>query len=149
MNLIQDNSILSTYNESSNFHDISDNKKKGKTKNRPTKNEFYKEEREQFIKELNQILGLTLENKYVVKNDLENNIDFKLFIENNIDKIRKMWKTGLWGYFSNDIKKGSGNLLGLYRTILNDSDYLIFSKQKTISINGSKERRTVYFIDKK
>ena len=149
MNLIQDNSDLSNYNISSSFHDIAENKKKVKTKNRPTKNEFYKEEREQFIKELNQILGLTLENKYVVKNDLENNINFKLFIENNIDKIRKMWKTGLCGYFSNDVKKGSGNLLGLYRTMLNDSDYLIFSKQKIISVNGSKERRTVYFIEKK
>ena len=60
-----------------------------------------------------------------------------------------MWKTGLWGYFSNDIEKGSGNILGLYRTLLNDSDYMIFSKQKIINIEGKKERKTCYYIEKK
>ena len=55
--------------------------------------------------------------------------------------------SGLWGYFSNNI--GSGNILGLYRTLLNDSNYMIFSKQKIITIEGKKERRTCYYIEKK
>ena len=60
-----------------------------------------------------------------------------------------MWKTGLWGYFSNDKEKGSGNILGLYRSLLNDSNYLMFSKQKIIEIDGIKERKTCYYIEKK
>ena len=116
---------------------------------RSTKKQLYGKERDEIIKELNEIIGINENNNNVFKHDIEKNVDFENFIKENTEKIRKMWKTGLWGYFSNDIEKGSGNILGLYRTLLNDSDYMIFSKQKIINIEGKKERKTCYYIEKK
>lgn len=115
---------------------------------RRSKKQLYEKEREEFIKELNNIIGINKDNNNVFKHVIEKNVDFENFIKENIEKIRKMWKTGLWGYFSNDTEKGSGNILGLYRTLLNDSDYMIFSKQKIINIEGKKERKTCYYIEK-
>ena len=120
----------------------------GKRMKRRSKKQLYEKEREEFIKELNNIIGINKDNNNVFKHDIEKNVDFENFIKENIEKIRKMWKTGLWGYFSNDTEKGSGNILGLYRTLLNDSDYMIFSKQKIINIEGKKERKTCYYIEK-
>jgi len=117
-------------------------------KKRSTKKELYREEREEIIKELNKIIGIDENNNYVYKYEIETNDEFEKYLKDNMNKIRKMWKTGLWGYFSNDKDKGSGNILGLYRTLLNDSDYLMFSKQKIIEIDGKKERRTCYYIEK-
>ena len=68
---------------------------------------------------------------------------------NYIEKIRRMWKTGLWGYFSNKKEKGCGNILGLYRSLLNNSGYIMFSKQKTKIINEGKDIKTLYYIEKK
>jgi len=64
-------------------------------------------------------------------------------------EIRKMWKTGLWGYFSNKKEKGMGNILGLYRSLLNNSGYVMFSKQKTKTLNDEKDVKTLYYIEKK
>jgi hypothetical protein len=49
------------------------------------------------------------------------------------------------GYFSNKKEKGSGNILGLYRSLLNNSGYEIFSKQKKIS--GEEDRKIFYRIE--
>lgn len=141
MNKIEDNNsienTLNSYNSNKNV------------KKRSTKKELYKKERENFIKKLNMIIGINDNNNNVYKYEIETNKIFENFIKENIDMIRRIWKTGLWGYFSNDKGKGSGNILGLYRTILNNSDYKIFSKQKVIDINGKKERKTIYYIEKK
>ncbi len=59
----------------------------------------------------------------------------------NLKNIKKtICKTWLWG---------SRNIFGLYRTLLNDSDYLIFSKQKIVNIKGEKDRKTIYYIERK
>jgi hypothetical protein len=131
------------------FLGCNNNENGKRSKKRSTKKELYQKEREEFIKELNNIIGINNDNNNVFKHDIEKNVDFENFIKGNTEKIRKMWKTGLWGYFSNDIEKGSGNILGLYRTLLNDSDYMIFSKQKITNIEGKKERKTCYYIEKK
>jgi hypothetical protein len=149
MNKIEENNNEndSQGGNTSNSDNINENGKR--MKKRSTKKELYEKEREEFIKELNNIIGINKDNNNVFKHDIEKNMDFENFIKENTEKIRKMWKTGLWGYFSNDIEKGSGNILGLYRTLLNDSDYMIFSKQKIINIEGKKERKTCYYIEKK
>ena len=147
MNKIEeDNNLLGN---TTNSDSPNENGKRMKSRIRSTKKELYQKEREEFIKELNNIIGINNDNNNVFKHDIEKNADFSNFIKENTEKIRKMWKTGLWGYFSNDIEKGSGNILGLYRTLLNDSDYMIFSKQKIINIGGNKERRTCYYVEKK
>ena len=147
MNKIEDNNENISEGNTSKSDNINKNGKR--TKKRSTKKEMYIQEREEFIKELNEIIGINEKNNDVYIHDIETNKDFEIFIKENTDKIRKMWKTGLWGYFSNEKEKGSGNILGLYRTLLNDSDYLMFSKQKIIIINGKKERKTCYYIEKK
>ena len=118
-------------------------------KRRSTKKEMYCEEREKFIQELNKILGLDEKNNYVYKYEIETNKEFEEYIKNNIEQIRKMWKTGLWGYFSNKKEKGSGNILGLYRSLLNNSGYIMFSKQKTKIVDDEKDIKTLYYIEKK
>lgn len=120
-----------------------------KCKKRSTKKEIYEKEREEFMKELNKILGIDEKNNYVYKCEIETNEEFEKYIKNNIEKIRRMWKTGLWGYFSNKKEKGSGKILGLYRSLLNNSGYMMFSKQKTKILNDEKDVKTLYYIEKK
>jgi hypothetical protein len=116
-------------------------------KKRSTKKELYREEREEIIKELNKIIGIDENNNYVYKYEIETNDEFEKYLKDNMNKIRRMWKTGLWGYFSNKKEKGSGNILGLYRSLLNNSGYEIFSKQKKVS--GDEDRKIFYRIEKK
>lgn len=130
----------------SNSDNINENNKR--CKKRSTKKEMYEEEREEFIKELNKILGIDEINNYVYKCEIETNEEFEKYIKDNMDKIRKMWKTGLWGYFSKLKEKGSGNILGLYRSLLNNSGYMMFSKQKTKTLNDEKDIKTLYYIEK-
>ena len=127
----------------------SENEKKKRSKKRSTKKELYNEERGKLIEELNIILGVNEKNNYVYKYEIETNKEFEDYIKENILKIRRMWKTGLWGYFSNKKEKGSGNILGLYRSLLNNSDYIMFSKQKTKTLNDEKDVKTLYYIEKK
>ena len=131
----------------SNSENPNENNKR--CKKRSTKKEMYREEREEFITELNKILGINENNNNVYKCEIETNEEFEKYIKDNMDKIRRMWKTGLWGYFSNKKEKGSGNILGLYRSLLNNSGYEIFSKQKTKTLNDKKDVKTLYYIEKK
>ena len=142
----EDNNYQDSNNTlTSNSYNINENNKR--CKKRSTKKEMYEEEREEFIKELNKILGIDEINNYVYKCEIETNEEFEKYIKDNMDKIRKMWKTGLWGYFSKLKEKGSGNILGLYRSLLNNSGYEIFSKQK--KVNGEEDRKIFYRIEKK
>jgi hypothetical protein len=136
----------------SNSDNVNENNKRCKKsiiKNRSTKKELYQREREEFIKGINKILKIDDNNNYIYKYEIETNKEFENYIKENMGQIRKMWKTGLWGYFSDKKEQGKDNIIGLYRTLLNDSDYLLFSKQKIITINGKKERKTIYYIEKK
>ena len=56
--------------------------------------------------------------------------------------IKKYWKTGLWTYFTNK----NSDILTLFRTLMNNSNYKIYPKQKVLEINGEKKRYTVYYI---
>lgn len=129
----------------SNSSNANENKKR--CKKRSTKKELYEEERDLFMQELNKILGIDESNNYVYKCEIESNEEFAKYIGDNMDKIRRMWKTGMWGYFSNKKEKGSGNILGLYRSLLNNSGYEIFSKQKKVS--SKEDRKIFYRIEKK
>jgi hypothetical protein len=131
----------------SNSDNVNDNNKR--YKKRSTKKEMYQEKRENFIQELNKIIGVDEKNKYVYKYEIETNKEFENYIKEHMVEIRKMWKTGLWGYFSNKKEKGMGNILGLYRSLLNNSGYVMFSKQKTKTLNNEKDLKTLYYIEKK
>ena len=54
----------------------------------------------------------------------------------------------MWGYFSNDIKKGKGNPITLLRSVYKDNDIIITTKSKVIERNNNKINSTVYYFNK-
>ena len=114
---------------------------------RRTKKELYQKERDEIIENLNKLLGLNKENNSIFYYELENNENAREYIRNNIENIRKYFKTGTWGYFSNDLLKGMGNEIGLIRSLYTDCEFDIISKRKVVNINGKKKQTTeLYFV---
>lgn len=129
----------------SNSDNINENNKR--SKKRSTKKEKYYNEREEIIKELNEIIGIN-ENNQIYLYELEKNEKAKEYLNNNINKIRKYHKTGTWGYFSNNISKGKGNEIGLLRTLYLDNDYNILSKLKINNFDNKKKQYTLLIFFK-
>ena len=82
------NSQGSNNSLTSNSENTNENNKR--SKKRSTKKEKYEIEREEFIKELNKILGINENNNYVYKCEIETNKEFEKYIKENMDKIRRM-----------------------------------------------------------
>ncbi len=142
-----DNSQGSNNTLTSNSDNVNENNKR--CKKRSTKKEMYNEEREKFIQELNKILGIDEKNNEIFLYDLERNEKVKEFLKNNILNIQKYYKCGTWGYFSNDLKKGSGNEITLLRSIYKNDDYNILSKRIMNERDGKKKPRVVLLFIKK
>lgn len=135
--------------------DKTDNESRGNTSNsdspnehgkrpkkRSTKKELYQMEREELIKEMNEIIGIN-ENNQIFLYELERNEKIKDYLKKNMNKIRKYHKTGTWGYFSNDLSKGKDNEIGLLRTLYLDNDYNILSKLKINNFDNVKKQYTL------
>jgi len=137
--IIENKSISSTDISNGNTSDCSNERK------RRTKKELFKNERDEIIKKLNELLNLNNKNS-IFYYELENNEKAKEYVRNNIENIRKYFKTGTWGYFSNDPLKGMGNEVGLIRTLYTDCDYDIISKRKVVNINNEKRQTTELYI---
>jgi len=142
-----DNSQGSNNTLTSNSDNVNENNKR--CKKRSTKKEMYNEEREKFIQELNKILGIDEKNNEIFLYDLERNEKVKEFLKNNILNIQKYYKCGTWGYFSNDLKKGSGYEITLLRSIYKNDDYNILSKRIMNERDGKKKPRVVLLFIKK
>jgi len=147
----EDNKSQETNNSNSsntsNSENVNENGKR--CKKRATKKELYQKEREEIIKELNEIIGINTENNSIFLYELERNEKVKDYIKNNLNRIRKYHKTGTWGYFTNDISKGKGNEMGLLRTLYIDNDYDIVSKLKTNNFENIKKQYTLLMFYKK
>ena len=127
MDKIEDNKSLGN---TSNSDNINENKKREKrTRNRKSKAERFSEEREELILILNGLTGLDKNNKIILY-DLEHNEELKKYLKENVALIKKIFKTCLWGYFSNETKKGMGNEIGLLRAIYKNEGWEILSKRK-------------------
>jgi hypothetical protein len=109
---------------------MSNNKQK---RNKPTKEELYKNEREQFIQELNDLIQLDKNKIYfhIINND--NNL--QLFIDNNEYKIKKYFKFGKWSYFINQ-DKNKRELGTLIKNIYKSQKFTIHSKSVNITVNN-------------
>jgi len=116
---------------------------------RKTKKEFYLKNRNEIIDNLNKLLGLNGEKNSIFYYELENNELAKKYVRSNIENIRKYFKTGTWGYFSNDPLKGMGNEIGLIRSLYTDCDYDITSKLKTGTYNNVKKQYKLLTFYKK
>ena len=138
MQVINENKSSSTDISNGNISDSS------KERKRKTKKEKYILERENFINQIYKISGFDKKDFVSIK-EIENNEDLKSYLLNNIILIKKYWKTGLWSYFTN---KNSNDIITLFRTLMNNSNYSLYSKQKVLIINGEKKRCSVYYIEK-
>jgi phosphoserine aminotransferase len=149
MNKIEENNNEndSQGGNTSNSDNINENGKR--MKKRSTKKELYEKERNEIIKELNEIIGINENNNGIFLYELEKNEKIKEYIKNNIKRIRKYHKTGTWGYFSNDLLKGKGNEIGLIRTLYIDNDYDILSKLKINNFDNIKKQYTQLIFYKK
>ena len=140
MNKKEENNENISEGGTSNSDNVNDNNKR--CKKRSTKKEFYKMEREEIIKEMNEIIGIN-ENNQIFLYELERNEKIKDYLKKNMNKIRKYHKTGTWGYFSNDLSKGKDNEIGLLRTLYLDNDYNILSKLKINNFDNVKKQYTL------
>jgi hypothetical protein len=118
-------------------------------RNRPDKKTRYAKEREEMISKLNKIIGIDEKNNSVFLYELENNPDLKVEIESMLDDIKKYYKYGNWGYFSNDTIKGHDNHIALIRAIYNDNDYDVVSKHKIATFDNVKKQYTQLLFYKK
>ncbi len=126
---------------------VTKNEKVKKTRNRLTKKQQFSKEREELIKELNNIIGIDEKKNYVYLYDLENNPDIKKNIEKMVNDIKKYHKCGTWGYFL-DKERGGGNEIGLLRSVYKDNDIIITTKNKIIERDNKKLTSTVYYFNK-
>jgi hypothetical protein len=148
MNKIEEiNNDNNSEGNTSNSENTNENGKR--MKKRSTKKELYKKERNEIIKELNEIIGINENNNGIFLYELEKNEKIKEYIKNNIKRIRKYHKTGTWGYFSNDLLKGKGKEIGLLRTLYIDNDYDILSKLKMNNFDNIKKQYTQLIFYKK
>jgi ribosomal protein S13 len=120
-------------------------------KSKPTKKQFYEKERDVFINNLSKIIGIGENNNKnnIFLYEIENNKNIEKYLSDNIDNIKKYYKTGKWGFFSNDLLKGKNNYIGLLRSIYLDSDYEIISKLKVNTFNNVKKQYTEWDFRKK
>lgn len=138
---------IDTFDDSITSNNNSNDIIKGK-RFKSTKKDVYGSERIVIVNKINDILGINDNDRYICKDIIESNEEFKKYMSDNVNNIKKMWCTSTWGYYSEDPKKGAGNLLTLYKSILKNSDYTIISKQQVITINNEKKKRIVYYIKK-
>jgi hypothetical protein len=141
------NNLETNSNDSINSNNSS--KKIKKTRNRLTKKQQFSKERDEIINKLNGIIGIDDKKNSVYLYDLEHNEEIEKFIKVNVDIIKNIFKTGNFGYFSNDISRGKDNPIGLIRSLYTDCDYEITSKLKVNTFDGIKKQYTMLFFNKK
>ncbi len=120
-----------------------------KKRNKLTKKQQYSNEREIFINNLNNIIGIDEKNNCHFLCELEKNDEIKKYLIDNIEDIKKYYKIGKWGFFSGDVSKGKNNYIGLVRSLYLDSDYEIISKSKMATFNDIKKQYTMWDFRKK
>jgi len=118
-------------------------------KKRSTKKELYRQEREEIIKELNNLLNINENKNYVYLYDIEKDKNIKNKINKMSEEVKKYFKVGNWNYY---IMKNNGNKpleIGLIRALYRDEDWLMTTKEKQIERNGEKVRSIIYYLVKR
>ena len=117
MNKIEENNNENdSQGKTSNSDNMNENKKiEKRTRNRPSKADRFIQEREELVKELEKMMGLTEENRGVLLYDLEHNEELKEYLKSKIPEIRKLYKCGCWNYFIQ--KEEKRDIIGLLKSI--------------------------------
>ena len=147
----EDNNSQGSNNSlTSNSDNVNENNKRVKrTRNRPSKAERFSEEREELIKELERIIGLTEEVRGVLLYDLNRNEELKEYLKNKIPEIRKLYKCGTWNYFvKQHTKEGEEpSEIGLMKSIFKSENYELVSKMKYAEREGERKKYShIYFL---
>ena len=118
------------------------------TRNRLTKKQQFENERDDFINQLNSLIGIDNKKNYLYLYDLERNEELLQQIKNLAPRVRIIFKCSAWGYFL-EKERGGDNPIGLMRSIYKDCDYVISNTYKTIVRDGKKINSIVYYFNKK
>jgi len=139
--IIENKSTSSTDISNGNTSDISNEKKR---RNKLTKAQQYKEERQKIVLELEKLMGLTENNRGILLYDLEHNEQLKEYLKEQIDNIKKYYKCGTWNYFVNQHTKEGEQLseISLLKAIFKDDRYEIISRKKIKTIDNIKKHMT-------
>jgi len=134
----EDNNTLTSNSENPNEN----NKRIKRTRKRPSKAERYSEEREELIKELEKMIGLTEEVRGVLLYDLNRNEELKEYLKNKIPEIRKLYKCGTWNYFvKQHTKEGEDpSEIGLLKSIFKSEKYKLKQSRLVAERGGEKKQ---------
>jgi len=117
------------------------NKKK---RNKLTKAQQYKEERQKIVLELEKIIGLNENNRGILLYDLENNNILKKYLKEQLENIKKYYKCGSWNFFIQ--KEENRDIIGLLKSIFKNENYKLINDKKYIEKNGIKKQYTYLHI---
>ena len=102
-----------------------------KKRNKSTKKQLYKEERNQFLEDLNEIININDEHNTVIVYSINNSFELKDFISNNQDKIKKIFNYSRWSYFIKD-RNNKSEISSLIKNIYKHEKYDIFTKRVNV-----------------
>lgn len=134
--------MSSTDMSNGNTSDSSNERKK--TRNKPTKAQQFKEERKKIVLELENLIGLTENNRGILLHDLGKNEKLKEYLKEIVADVKKFYKCGTWNYFVNQHTKEGEELseICLLRSIFKDEKYEIISRKKIKTIDNCKKHMT-------
>ena len=115
---------------------------------RPKKSSKYYEERQDIIKKLNNILGITSINNSFYIYELDNNIEKQKQILDLKRDIKEYFPCSKWAVYNNSSKLKK-EYISLIRSVYKYMNYEITYKSITIKNNENKIPTIIYFINKK
>lgn len=123
---------------------LSDSSKEKRKRNKLTKAQQFKEERQNLVLELEKLMGLTESNRGILLYDLEHNEKLKDYLKEQIENIKKYYKCGTWNYFIQ--KEENRDVIGLLKSILKNENYKLLNDKKYIDKDGIKKQYTYLHI---
>ena len=118
--------------------------KKKKTRNKLTKAQQFREERNKIVSELENLIGITENNRGVLLYDLEKNDKLKEYLRVIVPNIKKYYKCGNWNYFIQ--KEENRDVIWLLKSIFKNEIFQLINKQKFLNIDGIKKQYTQIYI---
>src|SRR5947207_7994234 len=115
--------------------------------NNPSKKNKFENERNEIIKKLNNILGITETNYVFCLSDIDDDIIKQNQIISLVEDVKRYFKYSGWPYFSKELK--DRKYLSLTKSIYKDMQYDMIPHLKPVIVDGKKFQRTNYVIMKK
>ena len=114
---------------------------------RSKKEDIFKNERDNFINELNTLIGINENNNTAVFNVINININLQEYIVNNENNIIKYFRCSSWNYFIQG-RNQKRELATLIKNIYKSQKYTIFSKSFNLKHNNKTIKATKMFFFK-